>query len=800
MELMRAKAGLTYSIVIASYNTLADLTLCIQSINRHTKDYEIIVVDNGSTDGSRGYLKDVIKRQKNIKIILNEKNRNFGPANNQGLAIAEGEYFILLNSDTVVTPGWAESMKHVVESKPNVAMVGPVTNSSNGRQCVGEQFKSEDAEIFACDWSNRHKGQYEEAGILYGWCMFVSRKFLQDEEYLFDEQFVNSYEDNDLCLRARLRGFRLYIDYSTFIYHRGQASFQREWNTEFYQKYLKNGRENQLRYFDKWKPKENQKLTAVYRIANCEQYLRESLDQTSKFADEIICLVARSSDSTEQIARSYPKVTLVEVWNEPEHPFNEQAERNWLLQAAIGRGADWIISIDGDEVYEDKLVENVRTYMEPSNPEVMGYWCNWRTIWDKEDGVEKYRYDGIFGGFQNYRFFKVIDGMQINPNRNIYNHHCGSAPFIPTENIAWLNVRVKHLGYDTPEQRKRKHEFYRKADPRPVTADVGNADYHHLIDKNVSLKTYRENNRLTVMTVCHNEADNIYRMLENLSQVADEYVIVDTGSTDGTLDEIEHFRKLYKKPVKVVTKIFDSMKAGRLYNYSEAKNYAKSLCTTEWILNMDCDELFDSREVCSLFAMIDEDVDAILFKVINYLSPPTSSNPLDNDWCPSETIRLYRNIPELYYTGLVHESLEDAMMARTRRGHRRALVSPIPIHHRGYLKSKDKVREKGDRYHEINTEQFKISGDEDPRPLFNMSSHYLNDDMDQEALECLGKALQLRPDFWRARLKLAYYWLNAGKMSLKDAIKHTDPLYMTQELSQLAEFLDKYNFVAKKTG
>jgi len=81
-----------------------------------------------------------------------------------------------------------------------------------------------------------------------------------------------------------------------------------------------------------------------------------------------------------------------------------------------------------------------------------------------------------------------------------------------------------------------------------------------------------------------------------------------------------------------------------------------------------------------------------------------------------------------------------------------------------------------------------------------MSSHYLNDDMDQEALECLGKALQLRPDFWRARLKLAYYWLNAGKMSLKDAIKHTDPLYMTQELSQLAEFLDKYNFVAKKTG
>jgi len=800
MELKKAIEGLKYSIVVVSYNTIAELSICVQSIFRHTKNFELIIVDNASKDGTQGYLKSLAESKDNVKVIFNEENRNFGPANNQGLGFAEGEKIILLNSDTVVTPEWAESMAYVMDNNPKTAIVGPVSNCSNGRQGIGDQFSDQNAELFSNQWRNDHQGEVKEVGILYGWCLLVNREFLKDEEYLFDEVFVNSYEDNDLSIRAAFRGWKLLIDYSTFIYHRGQASFQKAWTTDFLEKYMDNGKINQKKYFNKWKNTHPQKLVAIYRIANCDQYLKQSLDQTSKFADEIICLVARSSDKTEEIARSYDKVSVVEVWEERKHPFNEQAERDWLLQAAIKVGADWIISIDGDEVYEDKFVKNVQAYMNPSNPELQGYWCNWRTIWAVEDGVEKFRADGIFGGFQNYRFFKVLPGMEIKENKNIYNHHCGSAPSIPEENLGWLNIRVKHLGYDTHEQRKRKHEFYLKNDPNPIVGDVGNKDYHHLVDRTVQLKTYRENNKLTIMTVCYNEAEHIYQMLENVAPIADEYVIVDTGSTDGTIEEIKRFADMYKKPVNLINKTFPSMKDGHLYNYSEAKNFAKSQCTTEWILNMDCDELFAMHEVTQIFGMIDEEVDAILFKAINYLSPPKGKTPEENEYALSETIRLYRNIPELYYTGLIHESLEDSLGVRRRRGHAQAVISPIPLHHRGYLKKKEVVREKGDRYHEINLEQFKVSGDKDPRPLFNMSAHYLNDGEEIKALECLGQALEIRPNFWRARMKLAYYYLNLGKQYLNDSTQNLDKLYKTPELDNLVKYLNQHQFKAKKTG
>ena len=801
MKLKEVKKGLKYSIIIVTYNVINDLSVCVQSIFRHTKDFEIIIVDNGSVDGSSAYVQYLNDKYDNVKCILNKENVNFGPGNNQGLEIAEGERIILLNSDTIVTPMWAESMDHCLAHKENIAMVGPVSNSSNGRQYVQptEDVKNSNAEQFSVDWANRNKGVYLSAGILYGWCMMINRDFLTNQDYLFDDRFTNSYEDNDLCVRATYLGWNMYIDYSTFIFHKGQSTFHSLWKKEFMDKYEENGKKNQKLFLDKWKPKKNQKLIAIYRIANCEKYLAKSLDQTSKFADEIICLFARSQDRTKEIALSYPKV---KVWEEWDCPFDEQKERNWLLQKAIDRGADWVISIDGDEIYEDKFVENVRNYMEVPNPHVLGYWCNWRTIWDVVNGVEKFRADSTFGQFQNYRFFRVLPKMRINENDNIYNHHCGSAPHLPVENLAWLNVRVKHLGYDTPEQRKLKHEFYLKNDPRPVLKDVGTEDYHHLIDTKVELKTYRENNRLTIMTVCLNEEKMIYNMLSNVAIVADEYVILDTGSTDGTLKEIERFAKYSNIPVKVVQKEFEKDEEGFIRNFSEVKNYAKSLCTTEWILNMDCDEFFNPGEVCSIFALIDEDVDGILFNVINYMEAPKGRDYRKEKYSLSETIRLYRNIDELFYSGFVHESLEDSINTRIRNKRGSIVLSPFVIHHKGYLKTKERVNQKTKHYHRLNLKQFEVSGGKDPRPLFNMAMHYANIGDEKKTLECYQASLKLDKDFWRSKQNMAYYYLDKAKSSLNEMReKNQPPQYLrTKPMEDLMTTLNGLEFKAHKVG
>lgn len=793
-----------YSIIVVTYNALEHTVRCLQSVMKHTKDFELIIVDNASTDGTVGYLHSFAGTHDNVHVIANMENKNFGPANNQGYEIANGKHIILLNSDTIVTPGWADSMLECMESDENVAIVGPVCNSSNGRQQVQKQERGfADLDHAATVWRSQNHKSYFEAGILYGWCMLINREWLDKEPHLFDDRFENAWEDNDICLRARLRGWHLWVDKSTYIHHHGQGSFAKALENDFMKKYIENGKVNQDRFYDKYRdPNRKNKLIAVYRIANCGQYVRQSLEQTSKFADEIICLLARSQDNTEEIARSFPKVKVVEVWNEPEHPFDEQAERNWLLQAAIERGATWVISVDGDEVYEDKFTDMVPALMNNPNPQVFGYWMNWRTIWDVQNGVEKYRADGIFGGFQNYRFFKVLPGMKIKPNNNVYNHHCGSAPFIPTENLKWLNVRVKHLGYDTKEQRMRKYNFYRSQDPHPVTADVGNSDYHHLIDTDVKLKDYREQNRVTVMSVIKNEQDFIYNMLINTEPIADDFLIVDTGSTDKTLEEIERFKRHTIKPVRVIHKKFDSMNEdGMLMNYAEAKNFAKSQVHSEWILQMDGDELFDPSQITYLYAFIDEPVDGYLFPVINYMEQPVSPRPEDNKFSISETIRLYRNIDELFYSGLVHESLEDAMAARAKNNRGSAMMSPIHIHHRGYLKPKVRIREKIERYEAINIKQFEVSGEKDSRSLFNLALHYMNEGEDEKAIGCYNRSLELNPEFWRSKQNLAYHHLDIAKNYLNSAVEGMPEAYKkNNKAKEIVDMLNKHSFKIYRIG
>ena len=802
-----SESRLRYSIIVVTYNALEHTVRCVDSIlknskKQETKDYELIVVDNASTDGTVGYLSEMEKVGKIQTLILNKENKNFGPANNQGYAAAHGEIIVLLNSDTVVTRGWLEKMDECLEHRKDIAIVGCMSNSSNGRQMVsGVHSGFHDLEHNAAAWAIKNYRVYVEAGVLYGWCMMIDRRFLNTQPFLFDEMFANSYEDNDLCVRARLAGWRLFIDQGTYIYHAGQGSFKSGYGKDFLKKYMKNGNENERKFYAKWKPKQGtepgkgQKLIAVYRIANCEQYIRESMERASEFSDEIICLFARSSDRTKEIALSFPKVTAWEEWSEPEHPFDEQAERNWLLQKAIERGADWVISIDGDEVYEDKFVKMVPALLANPNPHILGYWYNWRTIWDKIDGVEMYRADGLFGGFQNYRFFKIIPGMKIEKNDNIYNHHCGSAPSLPTENLQWINVRVRHLGYDSEEQRKKKYAFYRAADPYPLAKDVGNKDYHHLIDRNVHLKAYRDKNDLSLMTIVKNEEDFIFQMLKNVEPIIDEFVIIDNGSTDGTIDEIERFKMQTVKPVRVIQKTFTQDENGMLLNYSEAKNYAKSMCTGEWILSMDADELFKPQEVCNIFAFLDEEIDGAIFQVCNYMEAPKSDKPEENKFSMSEAVRLLRNKKELFYSGLIHESLEDCSRARARMNKGFMLMSPIIIHHRGYLKPVTKLKEKFERYSKINMRQFEISGNRDPRPLFNLALHEANEGNEDKAVELYKKCLELSPSFWRANQNLSYYHLNQAKGLLEKTLANMPESYKSHyKGTQIYNELSKYNF------
>jgi len=766
-----------YSIITVAHNGIEHTAKCINSIIQHTSDYEIIIVDNGSTDGTVGYLQDLMKKHENIKCIFNKENGTYARANNQGYKISTGDHICFLNNDTVVNPGWIDRLAaHLYNVPlPKMGIVGPITNSSNGKQAYGHISDPE-------KWYLENKGRWSHTGRLYGWCLLMHRNLLEDIG-VFDEQFINSHEDNDLCLRAQLAGYSLVIAFDTWIHHTGQGTFR---NLISAKEYIDRGYENRERYFDKYWKEKPKKLVAVYRLGNCEKYIKESLTQTSKFADYIIVHLCRSTDGTEEIVKQFPKVIKIGRYD---GIFQEDYERNWLLQEALKTDADWCISVDGDEIYEDKFIDRIQKMMNPRNPETLAYANRWRTIWDKRNGVEYFRADSTFGGFTNYRFFRLIPGQKIS-SYHPEGHHCGSAPIIAQENVLWSNVRVKHLGYDTPEQRQKKYEFYQANDHFKSARDIGNEDYSHLIDMNVKLEKYQEPLGLSCIMMVKNEEDDILACIEPLESIVDEFIIVDTGSTDKTIKLIEKFATYSTVPVKLFHLPWCD-------NYSVPRNFAKLKATQPWILMMDADERFDGADLDGMYKMIETDADAVIFHVLNYMKKTLpGEKPI---YASSESVRLYRNFPEIYYSGIIHETVDDSMAAMQMRRPLNVARSPYPLHHKGYLKGRAKVEGKMRYYEKLNQEQIKITEGKDPRPYFNLAIHYLSNNRAPEALPMFQKSLTVNPRFWHSSQQMAALNIKSAKQFLQNTIDTIPPTHkFKNEAQEILDYLNKKSFGVMK--
>jgi len=121
-----AKEGLV-SIVILNWNGKQDLDKCIKSIWANTtyRDFEIVVSDNGSTDGSIELLEALKKKGRVHKVLLNGKNLGFGGGNNVGIEAAKGEFLILLNNDTEPLKGWLKALVRAAEQNPEAGIIGP---------------------------------------------------------------------------------------------------------------------------------------------------------------------------------------------------------------------------------------------------------------------------------------------------------------------------------------------------------------------------------------------------------------------------------------------------------------------------------------------------------------------------------------------------------------------------------------------------------------------------------------------------------------------------------------------------
>jgi GT2 family glycosyltransferase/glycosyltransferase involved in cell wall biosynthesis len=217
------------TIIVVTYNNIELTQLCIDSIFRNTTwpNYEIIVVDNASADGTRNYLRYLAHTKPGVKTILNGTNRGFAAANNQGLSVAQGEFLVLLNNDTVVPKGWIDPLLRHLEM-PDIGLVGPVTNSAGNEAKIQVTYSGLDQmDGFADRYTAQHHGRLFDIPMLAMFCIAMRRDTFGKIGFL-DEKFgIGMFEDDDYSRRAQSLGFRTVCAEDAFVHHYGQAAFKK---------------------------------------------------------------------------------------------------------------------------------------------------------------------------------------------------------------------------------------------------------------------------------------------------------------------------------------------------------------------------------------------------------------------------------------------------------------------------------------------------------------------------------------------------------------------------------------------
>lgn len=222
------------SFVIVNWNTRDLLRDCLQSIGKTVSgpEYEIIVVDNASSDGS---VEMLAAEYPTVQVIANKENRGFGRANNQGFAVMRGKYALLINTDAVLTEGAVQKMWSFAEAHPEAAIIcGQLLNADGSRQNSIASFPTlltlaANTSLLEYLFPGRYPSKrYDhreplEVDSAIGACMMVRKKALDDVGF-FDDRYFFFFEETDLAYAVKQAGWKIFQVPDALIYHlQGQS-------------------------------------------------------------------------------------------------------------------------------------------------------------------------------------------------------------------------------------------------------------------------------------------------------------------------------------------------------------------------------------------------------------------------------------------------------------------------------------------------------------------------------------------------------------------------------------------------
>jgi len=214
------------TVVIPNWNGDRFLNLCLASLRRQSfKDFETIMVDNGSTDASVDFTEQKFPE---VRVIALDDNRGFSAAVNAGIRASEAEYVVLLNNDTEQDPGWLAALVDAADAHPEAGLFASKLVDFHNRDVLdgaGDALRRSGLP-YRIGHQELDRGQFDEPAYVFGACAAAAlyKRKLFEEIGPFDEDFFAYCEDGDVSFRAQLAGYKCLYVPGAVVYHMGSAS------------------------------------------------------------------------------------------------------------------------------------------------------------------------------------------------------------------------------------------------------------------------------------------------------------------------------------------------------------------------------------------------------------------------------------------------------------------------------------------------------------------------------------------------------------------------------------------------
>lgn len=224
------------AVVILNWNGKHFLEQFLPSVlSTQYGNFEVIIADNGSNDGSISFL---LSNYPAIRLIRFTENLGFAKGYNEALKQVESEYYALLNSDVEITPGWLQPVAELLENDKTIAAAQPKILSNKNKNIFEyagaaggwlDKYGYPFAKGRIFDVCEEDKGQYDQCEPIFwasGAALFIRSKIFHEMQG-FDEYFFAHQEEIDLCWRIQLAGYKIYSCPSSVVYHVGGGTLPR---------------------------------------------------------------------------------------------------------------------------------------------------------------------------------------------------------------------------------------------------------------------------------------------------------------------------------------------------------------------------------------------------------------------------------------------------------------------------------------------------------------------------------------------------------------------------------------------